>query len=339
MKGHLTKSASALDRTDELPVLSEEAILKFELLEVDSPTADPDPLESSLEALRQALDQAEQRWSALESKLETQDHAITELKECLGEPSPQDNQTAAATEAAQPEPAAVADAASYPEDEPGADSATLERIASLESYIAGRADRWQEMDQELSAKTRRIAELESELEQRIAREQGLEERLHNEGNRSNELRDKLRRMHRQLEDVELGSVDTDLDATREMVGHAIDAIPIRFLNGIESNDTQSYSAPKLICLTSSGAEPYVLYKNAITIGRGSECDIQIVTDFVSRQHATIKRDDSETIIEDRSSTNGIFVNAERVKQKSLSDGDEITIGESRFRFLGGEPSH
>ena len=195
------------------------------------------------------------------------------------------------------------------------------------------------MEQELNAGTRRIAELETELEQRIARELRLEERLHSEGDRSNELRDKLRRMNRRLEEAELSSGERDLDATRELVGEAIEATSIRFLNGVEAVDAESACAPKLVCLTPDLAEPYVMRKDAITIGRGSDCDIQIVTDFVSREHATIRRDDSETIIEDRSSTNGVFVNAKRIDQKKLTDGDEITIGESRFRFLGGEPAN
>ena len=64
----------------------------------------------------------------------------------------------------------------------------------------------------------------------------------------------------------------------------------------------------------------------------------VVQEVVSRQHATIRRDKSETIIEDHSSTNGVFVNAKRVEHETLSDGDEITIGESRFRYQGGEPA-
>jgi predicted component of type VI protein secretion system len=195
------------------------------------------------------------------------------------------------------------------------------------------------MEQELTAKTRRIAELEIELEQRIAREIRLEERLHQERDRSGELRDKLRRMNRRLEEIERASEDSDLDATREMVGQAIDATPIRFRNGHEKEDERAADRPRLLCLTSGVAEPYVMLKDAITIGRGSDCDIQIVTDFVSRQHATISRDNSETVIQDQSSTNGVFVNARRIEKEKLTDGDEIMIGESRFRFLGGDTTN
>jgi pSer/pThr/pTyr-binding forkhead associated (FHA) protein len=79
-------------------------------------------------------------------------------------------------------------------------------------------------------------------------------------------------------------------------------------------------------------------KDAITIGRAPECDIQIATDFVSRQHATIRREAADMFIEDESSTNGVYVNAVRVSRQALMDGDEITIGESRFRFVRSQPS-
>jgi hypothetical protein len=235
--------------------------------------------------------------------------------------------------------AARADEAANGENETrGSDNhhALLERIASLESYIAGRADRWQAMEEELNARSRRVTELEIELEQRIEREQRLEDRLHNENDRSIELRDKLRRMHRRIEAVELDAMDQDLDPTREMVGRAMEATRVRFRNNEASENIDFGDAPRILCLSPDLPDAFVMRKDAITIGRAPDCDIQIATDFVSRRHATIRRDKNRTIIEDRSSTNGVFVNAVRIESKALSDGDEITIGESRFRFLAGE---
>jgi uncharacterized coiled-coil protein SlyX len=347
MKWHLTESRGESDHTDELPVLSEEAILEFESRLVAADSAADDPLESSIDALRDALDVAEQRWTALEARLETQDRAIAALQGRVSPPPAFADDAIPILQAVVPEPESVAeDPAPALEDDASAgdelrdgDShhSLLERIASLETYIAGRADRWQAMEQELNARSRRIAELEIELEQRIEREQRLEDRLHNENDRSNQLRDKLRRMHRRLEELELDSIDHDLEPTRDLVGRAMDTDRVRFRHDQEAPRPDFRRAPRILCLNPDLPDPFVIHKDAITIGRAPDCDIQIATDFVSRRHATIRRDKSSTIIEDRSSTNGVFVNSVRVDRKTLMDGDEFTIGESRFRFVAGEP--
>jgi len=338
MKWHLTESGPEPEHTDELPILSEDAIFEFEQSAVNK--AEVDALETAVETLREALDLAERRWGALESRLEAQDQAIAEIKDHVGSnPAPPDAGPIAGLEPSAETGPLAAGTASI--DGSGGDSETtlLERIASLETYIAGRSDRWQAMEQDLAARSRRISELEIELQQRIDREQQLEDRLHTETDRANELRDKLRRMHRRLEEAELGVTDQDqdLDATRELVGRAIKGTGVRFHPKNESSESESVRAPKIFCLTADLPEPFVMNNDAITIGRAPDCDIQIATDFVSRQHATIKRENFDTIIEDRSSTNGVFVNAQRIERKALTDGDEITIGESRFRFVAGEP--
>jgi pSer/pThr/pTyr-binding forkhead associated (FHA) protein len=117
----------------------------------------------------------------------------------------------------------------------------------------------------------------------------------------------------------------------------MEATRVQFRNNDESQDSDFGHAPRILCLSPDLPDPFVIRKDAITIGRAPDCDIQIATDFVSRCHATIRRDKTSTIIEDRSSTNGVFVNSVRIDRKALTDGDEITIGESRFRFIAGEP--
>jgi hypothetical protein len=351
MKWHLTESRGESDHTDELPILSEEAVLDLEKLSVaadsatDVPLESSDPLESSIDALRDALEIAERRWAALEARLETQDRAIAALQDRVSPPPAFVDDPI--LQAAVPEPESSAeDSAPALDGDTRADDdiregdsqhSLLERIASLETYIAGRADRWQAMEQELNARSRRITELEIELEQRIEREQRLEDRLHNENDRSNQLRDKLRRMHRRLEELEFDSIDQDLDPTRDLVDRVMETDLVRFRYDEEARQSDSGRAPRILCLNPDLPDPFVIHKESVTIGRAPDCDIQIATDFVSRRHATIRRDKSSMIIEDRSSTNGVFVNSVRVDRKTLIDGDEFTIGESRFRYLAGEP--
>lgn len=94
--------------------------------------------------------------------------------------------------------------------------------------------------------------------------------------------------------------------------------------------------PVLVCLTSDRPERHVLDKAEIKIGRSSSCDIQILTHFVSREHAGIVVEDGNAIIEDRGSTNGVFVNSVRVERQALKHGDWVTIGETQFRYLAHE---
>ncbi len=93
------------------------------------------------------------------------------------------------------------------------------------------------------------------------------------------------------------------------------------------------NAPVLVCLTGDAPKQFALTSKTVTIGRGHHCDIQILTHFVSREHARITIDRGTIVIEDLASTNGVFVNAIRVERHVFQHGDLLTIGESQFRFL------
>lgn len=98
----------------------------------------------------------------------------------------------------------------------------------------------------------------------------------------------------------------------------------------EQNEAQS---PELICLTGDAPKRFALTKRSMTVGRSPRCDLQIVTHFVSREHARISMVDDAAVIEDLGSRNGVFVNAVKVGRQRLQQGDLITIGETQFRFI------
>jgi pSer/pThr/pTyr-binding forkhead associated (FHA) protein len=69
-------------------------------------------------------------------------------------------------------------------------------------------------------------------------------------------------------------------------------------------------------------------QDEITIGRNAKNDIQIYNMAVSRQHARIIKSLSRYYIEDLNSTNGTFVNKEKISSRSvteLKENDEITV--------------
>ncbi len=76
-----------------------------------------------------------------------------------------------------------------------------------------------------------------------------------------------------------------------------------------------------------------LDKSVMTIGRGRFNDIQIRTRCVSRSHARIMTNDSDAIIEDLNSKNGITVNGHSVKLRQLKNGDVVGLDKICFKFV------
>jgi hypothetical protein len=71
----------------------------------------------------------------------------------------------------------------------------------------------------------------------------------------------------------------------------------------------------------------------IIVGRSSDLDMVLVEDMVSRRHARIACSDSDITIEDLGSTNGTFVNGEKIKRCDLKEGDRVLIGSSIFKVV------
>lgn len=92
---------------------------------------------------------------------------------------------------------------------------------------------------------------------------------------------------------------------------------------------------KLIAIdTDLGATEFPL-EPLTFIGRTPENQIRLNKPAVSRRHAQIAQSESGYILRDLNSENGSYVNGERVKERSLADGDRVQIGTVRFVFRAG----
>lgn len=80
---------------------------------------------------------------------------------------------------------------------------------------------------------------------------------------------------------------------------------------------------------------YPLTAEVTVIGRSSETDLPLDDTGVSRRHAEIRRGPHGYELVDLGSTNGSFVNGERVSAMALTDGSLITIGRTRIVFHAG----
>ena len=76
-----------------------------------------------------------------------------------------------------------------------------------------------------------------------------------------------------------------------------------------------------------------LRNDPVQIGRALSCQLRIAGERISRQHAKIEPADGGFVLTDLKSSNGTFVNGERVENRKLEHGDEITIGNVTFLFL------
>lgn len=77
---------------------------------------------------------------------------------------------------------------------------------------------------------------------------------------------------------------------------------------------------------------YGVPAEGLVIGRDAACDVVVATAEVSRRHAQISPAADGYAINDMS-TNGVFVNGERVAQShTLGRGDIVRIGNEEFRF-------
>jgi hypothetical protein len=75
----------------------------------------------------------------------------------------------------------------------------------------------------------------------------------------------------------------------------------------------------------------------LSIGRSAEADVRLEDRYASGIHARIFSREGRYYVEDMNSTNGTLLNdAELRGEAELMDGDEVTIGDTRFRLeVGG----
>lgn len=85
-----------------------------------------------------------------------------------------------------------------------------------------------------------------------------------------------------------------------------------------------------------GGEFPLPHGREIVVGRSSELDMVLVEDMVSRRHAKITLTDDQIVIQDLGSTNGTFVNGEKIKRARLHEGDRVLIGTSIIKLVASE---
>ncbi|MDP2345449.1 MAG: FHA domain-containing protein [Deltaproteobacteria bacterium] len=105
-----------------------------------------------------------------------------------------------------------------------------------------------------------------------------------------------------------------------------------------SDEPSSGFALRFISGKYQGGEYPLPSEKEIVIGRGGELDIVLVEDMVSRKHAKLTTQQGKIVIQDLGSTNGTFVNGEKIKRARLKEGDRVLIGTSILKLIAASES-
>ena len=92
-------------------------------------------------------------------------------------------------------------------------------------------------------------------------------------------------------------------------------------------------ALKFISGKYQGGEFSVPDEGELIIGRAADLDVVLVEDMVSRKHAKLVGSGDTLIVIDLGSTNGTFVNGEKVRRAALKKYDRVLVGTSILRVI------
>ena len=75
----------------------------------------------------------------------------------------------------------------------------------------------------------------------------------------------------------------------------------------------------------SGSSPLIL-------GRKADCDIRLVNPTVGRHHCKVSVENNELVAKDLDSSNGTFINGEKIRRGKLTDGDVLECGTAEVKI-------
>lgn len=102
-----------------------------------------------------------------------------------------------------------------------------------------------------------------------------------------------------------------------------------------SPDKNARSAYFIVINGRAVGKMFKLASNKMIVGRQASNEIVVDDEGVSRQHAFVERNALGLVLVDNGSTNGVFVNGQRIQRHLLQDADKVQLGSSailKFSF-------
>ena len=95
----------------------------------------------------------------------------------------------------------------------------------------------------------------------------------------------------------------------------------------------------LVAVKADGAQRDAAMKRArLIIGRKKECDIRVPVPSVSREHCELRVEGGRLIAKDLGSSNGTYINGERIQEMEVTAGQILGIGPAVFVIrIDGKP--
>jgi len=123
--------------------------------------------------------------------------------------------------------------------------------------------------------------------------------------------------------IQIGSYVLEVDVMRDEA----ETVPVT----VKESEEEKF--PKLIGLTPPfEGDEIKVNKFPYKIGKKPINDLVINDEHVSREHAVLLKEDGNVILQDLNSTNGTFVNGQKIERRKLDSGDVIAFDIYQFRF-------
>jgi hypothetical protein len=117
---------------------------------------------------------------------------------------------------------------------------------------------------------------------------------------------------------------------REDGGTVLGGIEIRVLEDESASEPAKTEILVLRMATGMPADGRYRVSRDLRVGRNAESEIFLVDPSVSRNHAVLEVRGDQVVVRDTGSTNGTFVNGERVQLRTLRPGDRVAFGKTEM---------
>ena len=117
-------------------------------------------------------------------------------------------------------------------------------------------------------------------------------------------------------------MDSEPESSPPTTEFAVPVMPAR-----RSSNAPARQVPVLFIMSGLDAGRLIpLEERETLIGRDKEVHVQLSEAAMSRRHARIVRTGETFLLEDLKSRNGTFVNGNRIQQRELKVGDQLSVG-------------
>lgn len=131
------------------------------------------------------------------------------------------------------------------------------------------------------------------------------------------------------------TIQVAIETADPHAGDANSSTQVLSATGQQHANARNGRTAALLIETTGGMHRMPLASTLLTIGRGLNNDIILEDTRVSRNHAQLRYKSRRFWINDLSTTNGTFINGERISEADLRHGDVISLGGLELTFEEG----